>query len=101
MIDTGKMYNDVFSHLAYKVEYQTSSTSFSVLAIINNPENAYEMGGSEIIGQVAEISLRARDFKTAPRMQDKIIFKKQIYRIFTEPLLNSSNEIYKMLAVRE
>lgn len=101
MIDTKKMFDDIFFHLAFEVEYKTTSASFSVFAIINSPENAYEIGGSEVIGEVAEISIRVKDLKVPPRVQDKIIFKNQTYRIYSEPLLNSSNEIYKMLVIKE
>lgn len=102
MIDTKRLFNDVFSHLAVEVTYKQGLTSFSCRALIKSPEAAYEIGGSQVIGQIAEVAIKVADLlKTPPRVGDKIIYKNRLYKVFEEPLLDASNEIYKMQAAVE
>ena len=89
--------NDMFEHLGQKVVFKPKKGEMkSLIAIIKQPENPYEIGESQIVKQVAEVSLKATDVN--PKIGDviKVNFKK--YKIFEEPLLEASTLIWRFNA---
>jgi hypothetical protein len=91
-------FDDVFEHLGVEVIFKpTNATSFTIVALIKEPESVYEVGSSQVIGQVAEFSVKASDAK--PKVGDVIFAGAKKYQIHEEPLLDASNLIFKFQAV--
>jgi hypothetical protein len=91
-------FDDVFEHLGVEVLFQQSPTaSFYVIALVKEPENVYEVGSSQVVGQVAEFSVKAAD--VTPKVGDAIFLGSKKYKIHEEPLLDASNVIWKFPAV--
>jgi hypothetical protein len=67
------------------------------LALIKEPENVYEIGGSQVVGQVAEISVKSS--AVTPKVGDFVFVGSKKYKICEEPLLDASNLIWKFQAV--
>jgi hypothetical protein len=91
-------FDDVFEHLGVEVLFQQSPTaSFYVVALVKEPEGVYEVGSSQVIGQVAEFSVKAADI--TPKAGDAILLGSKKYKIHEEPLLDASNLVWKFNAV--
>jgi hypothetical protein len=91
-------FDDVFEHLGVEVLFQQSPTaSLYVVALVKEPENVYEVGSSQVIGQVAEFSVRGAD--VTPKVGNAIFLGSKKYKIHEEPLLDSSNLVWKFSAV--
>jgi hypothetical protein len=91
-------FDDVFEHLGVEVLFQQSPTaSLYVVALVKEPENVYEVGSSQVIGQVAEFSVKGAD--VTPKIGDAIFLGSKKYKIHEEPLLDASNVIWKFQAV--
>jgi hypothetical protein len=91
-------FDDVFEHLGVEVLFQQSPTaSLYVVALIKEPENVYEVGSSQVIGQVAEFSVKAAD--VTPKVGNAIFLGSKKYKIHEEPLLDSSNLVWKFSAI--
>ena len=91
-------FDDVFEHLGVEVLFQQGSlASFYVVALMKEPESVYEVGSSQVIGQVAEFSVKAAD--VSPKVGDRILLGSKKYKIHEEPLLDGSNVVWKFQAV--
>lgn len=89
--------NDMFEHLGQKVVFKPKKGEMkSLIAIIKQPENPYEIGESQIVKQVAEVSLKATDVN--PKIGDVIEVNSKKYKIFEEPLLEASTLIWRFNA---
>jgi hypothetical protein len=92
------LFDDVFEHLGVEIIFDPrTSEPVSILALVKEPESVYEVGSSQVIGQVAEFSVKAGD--VPPRIGDVIFLGSKKYKIHEEPLLDSSNLVWKFLAV--
>ena len=88
----------VFAHLGREVTYQPlKGAQFNAVAIIKTPENQYDLGDSQVIDQVAEVTLNADDL--TPKIGEYICSNGRKYRIYTEPILDASNNVWKFFAV--
>ncbi|MBR1734693.1 MAG: hypothetical protein IJ730_04515 [Alphaproteobacteria bacterium] len=93
-----RAFNDVFEHLGSEIIYTPRGANPIVLtAVIKEPENPYEIGDSQTIGQVAEVTLKSADI--TPRVGDILVSNSRKYKIYAEPLLDASNYVWKLLAV--
>ena len=91
-------FDDVFEHLGVEVLFQQgSAASFYVVALMKEPEGVYEVGSSQVIGQVAEFSVKTAD--VTPTVGDAILLDSKKYKIHAEPLLDASNLVWKFNAV--
>jgi hypothetical protein len=91
-------FDDVFEHLGVEVLFQQSPTTSSyIVALIKEPENVYEVGSSQVIGQVAEFSVKATD--VTPKVGNAIFLGSKKYKIHEEPLLDGSNLVWKFQTV--
>ena len=89
--------NDMFEHLGQEIIFKSRNGDvLSLIAIIKQPENPYEIGESQIIQQVAEVSLKSAD--VTPRTGDIIEVNSKKYKIFEEPLLDASTLIWRFNA---
>ena len=89
--------NDMFEHLGQEVVFKPKKgETKSLIAIIKQPENPYEIGESQIVNQVAEVSLKAADVN--PKIGDVIEVNFKKYKIFEEPLLEASTLIWRFNA---
>ena len=89
---------DLFAHLGAEVQFTPrGKPSISIVAIVKNPENLYELGDSQIVGQVANVTVRGAD--VTPKIDDFLILGSKKYKIFEEPLLDASNYLWKFNAV--
>lgn len=94
-------FDDVIEHLGIDVEYKSkrSDESKIIRMCCKLPENMYEVGSSQIVGQVAEFAVRKSDVQ--PVIGDVIFVGSKRYKIYEEPLLDSSNLIFKFNTVLE
>jgi hypothetical protein len=93
-------FDDVLKHLGVEAVFKPAScASFSLVILIKEPENVYEVGSSHVVGQVAEISLKKTD--ATPRIGDSIFLGLKKYKIYEEPLSDASNLIWKFNAILE
>jgi hypothetical protein len=98
-------FDDVFEHLGVEILFDPrTSEPVSIIALVKEPENMYEVGSSQVIGQVAEFSVRVVD--AIPKVGDIIKINagaastgSKKYKIHEEPLLDASNLIWKFQAV--
>lgn len=89
--------NDMFEHLGQEIVFKSRNGDvLSLIAIVKQPENPYEIGESQIIQQVAEVSLKSADI--TPRIGDVIEVNSKRYKIFEEPLLDASTLIWRFNA---
>lgn len=89
--------DDMFEHLGQEIVFKLrGGKSCSLIAVIKQPENPYELGDSQIVKQVAEISVRSADI--APRVGDIVEVNTRKYKIFEEPLLDASTLIWRFNA---
>jgi hypothetical protein len=97
-VNLKQIFDDVFDHLGIEVIFDPrTSESVSILALVKEPESVYEVGSSQVIGQVAEFSVKAVD--VTPKVGDAIFLGSKKYKIHEEPLLDASNVIWKFQAV--
>lgn len=89
--------NDMFDHLGQEVVFKPKKgETKSLIVVIKQPENPYEIGESQIVKQVAEVSLKAADVN--PKIGDVIEVNSKKYKIFEEPLLDASTLIWRFNA---
>jgi hypothetical protein len=93
-----QVFDDVFEHLGVEIIFNPrTSDSISIVALVKEPEGVYEVGSSQVVGQVAEFSVKATD--VSPKVGDFIFLGLKKYKIHEEPLLDASNVIWKFQAV--
>jgi hypothetical protein len=98
VVEWKQVFDDVFEHLGIEVIFNPKiSEPVSILALVKEPESMYEVGSSQVIGQVAEFSVRAAD--GTPQIGDAIFLGSKKYKIHEEPLLEASNLLWKFQAV--
>lgn len=91
-------FEDMFRYLGVEITYQPrNSESFPLVGVLKNPENTYDLGRNEVVGQVISIMLKANDVK--PKIGDKIILNSKVYKIYKEPLLDGYDYLWKIEAV--
>jgi hypothetical protein len=91
-------FDDVFEHLGVEAIFKTANAApFPVIALIKEPESVYEVGSSQVIGQIAEFCMKAAEVN--PKVGDTIFLGLKKYKIYEEPLLDSSNYVWKFPAV--
>lgn len=90
--------NDMFKHLGQEVIFRCrgGGKPCSLIAVIKRPENLYELGDSQVVGQVAEVSVKSADI--IPKIGDVIEVNSKKYKIFEEPLLEASTLIWRFNA---
>jgi hypothetical protein len=93
-----QVFDDAFEHLGVEVIFkQRSSDPVSIIALVKEPEGVYEVGSSQVIGQVAEFSVKTAD--VTPKVGDQVELGFKKYRIHEEPLLDGSNFVWKFNAI--
>jgi hypothetical protein len=105
LIKLEQVFDDVFEHLGVEIIFKSrTSEPVSIVALVKEPEGVYEIGGSQVIGQVAEIAVKAAD--VTPKTGDTIEIiacaastGSKKYKIHEEPLLDGSNIVWKFQAV--
>jgi hypothetical protein len=91
-------FDDVFEHLGVEVIFDPrTSEPVSIIALVKEPEGVYEVGNSQVIGQVAEFSVKVAD--VTPKVGDQAELGSKKYRICEGPLLDVSNYLWKFHAV--
>lgn len=89
--------NDMFKHLGQEILFKSrGGEELSLIAVIKQPENPYEIGDSQIVRQVAEVSVKSADI--TPKVGDVIKANSKRYKIFEEPLLDASTLIWRFNA---
>ncbi len=90
--------NDMFDHLGQEVTIRSrNGATKKLIAVIRLPENPCDLGDSQIVEQVAEVSIKATD--ATPRIGDFILVNDRRYKIFEEPLLDAITQMWKFNAV--
>lgn len=91
-------FTDMFEHLGFEVTFKSrEGAQTQICAIIKQAENPYELGDSQIVDQVAEVTVKSSDI--TPKIGDYIITDSRKYKIYTEPLLDASTLVWKFYAV--
>jgi hypothetical protein len=97
-VEWKQVFDDVFEHLGVEVIFDPRTSELvSIIALVKEPENVYEVGSSQVVGQVAEFSMKTAD--VTPKVGDAIFLGSKKYKIHEEPLLDASNLIWKFNAV--
>jgi hypothetical protein len=97
-VDWKQVFDGVFEHLGVEVTFKSgTSEPVSIIALVREPEGVYEVGSSQVIGQVAEFSVKAAD--ATPKVGDFFFLGLKKYKIHEEPLLDGSNLVWKLSAV--
>jgi hypothetical protein len=66
-----QVFDDVFEHLGVEIIFDPrTSEPVSIVALVKEPVGVYEVGGSQVIGQVAEFSMKSSD--ATPKIGDSI-----------------------------
>ena len=90
--------DDMINHLGQPIIYTDKSGQTSaMIAVIKTPENQYDLGDSQVIDQVAEVTLNADD--SHPKLGEYFCSNGRKYKIYTEPMLDASNNVWKFFAV--
>ncbi len=90
--------NDMFDHLGQEVTIKSrNGATKNVIAVIKQPENPYELGDSQIVEQVTEVSIKSTN--ATPRIGDFILVNDRRYKIFEEPLMDAITQMWKFNAV--
>jgi hypothetical protein len=93
-----QVFCDVFKHLGTEIVFKPRGAEpVPVLALVKEPEGVYEVGGSQVVGQTAEFTVKASDL--TPKTGDFLGVGSKTYRIYEEPLLDASNIVWKFQAV--
>lgn len=90
-------FDDVFEHFGQAIICRTKSGETRLIAVIKGPENAYDFGDSQIVDQVAEVTVKSSEI--TPKIGDCVIANSRKYKIYTTPLLDASNYVWKFFAV--
>lgn len=70
-----------------------------IKALVKRPDSTYCLGNDgTLTNQIASIEIRAQDI-TCPSVGDYIKIGNKFYRIFEQPLKDSSNIVWKIEAV--
>lgn len=89
--------DDIFEHLGQEAIFKSrGAVTKSLIAVIKRPENLYEIGDSQVVSQVAKVSVKAADI--TPKIGDVIEVDSKKYKIFEEPLLEASTLIWRFNA---
>ena len=89
--------NDMFEHLGQEIVFKPrGGKARTLIAVVKQPENPYELGDSQIVRQVSEVSIKSAD--ATPRVGDIIEVDSKKYKIYEEPLLDVSTLIWKFYA---
>lgn len=93
-----KVVDDMFEHLGQEIIVKPrGGKPCSLIAVIKRPENLYELGESQMVSQIAEISVKSSDI--TPKIGDVIEVNSKKHKIFEEPLLDASTLIWRFNAV--
>ena len=93
-----RAFDDMFEHLGQEVLFQPRNASaVNIIALIKQPENPYELGDSPVVKQVAEVAIKSNTI--TPKIGDFITIDSRKYKIYEEPLLDTSTYIWKFHAV--
>ena len=90
-------FDDMFEHFGQAIICRTKSGGTRLIAVIKEPENAYDFGDLQIVDQVAEVTVKSAEL--TPKIGDHIIANSRKYKIYTTPLLDASNYVWKFFAV--
>ena len=90
--------NDMFEHLGQEIVFKPrGGKARTLIAVVKQPENPYELGDSQIVRQVSEVSIKTAD--AIPKVGDIIEVDSKKYKIYEEPLLDASTLVWKFYAV--
>lgn len=93
------MLDDCFAHLGKEALYQSSGAApFPIRVLIKQPDIPYEMGDGQVIGHMAIFEVRI-DELAFPKVGDQLIIAGSRYKIFSEPLRDSSNTVWEITAM--
>jgi hypothetical protein len=94
-----KMFMDTFAHLGKPALYQSDGSSFiEVMVLIKDPEQAYELGDSKFVERIATFEIMAKDVPN-PKVGDILYIDGRKYKIYQDPLLDGSGNIYEVVAI--
>ena len=99
------MFKDLFEHLGVRAVYQSQTSGFiDVLVLIKQPETLHELGdggrtsASQFVQTIASFEIMASDVAN-PIPGDILILSCKKYKVYQEPLLDSSCSIFEVVAI--
>lgn len=96
-----RLFIDCFEHLGVEAIYCDKSKKpiCQIRALVKRPDTAYSLGNDgTFIQQIASIEIRIQDI-TFLGVGNYIKIDNKYYRIFEQPLKDSSNKVWKITAM--
>lgn len=96
-----KLFMDCFEHLGVEATYcnKNKESICEIKALVKRPDTTYSLGNDgTLTQQIASIEIRSQDI-TFLSVGDYIKIGDKFYRIFEQPLKDSSNIVWKIEAV--
>ena len=93
------LFTDTFEHLGTKALYAQEGFGFiECLVLIKEPEQMYELGDGQFVERIATFEIMSSDI-TNPKVGDFLYVNGRKYKIYTEPLLDPSGNVYEITAI--
>ena len=95
-----KMFKDTFEHLGKKAVYQSQRVGFvDVFVLIKQPERVYELGDNgQFVERIAIFEILSESISN-PKIGDFLFIDSRKYKVYNEPLLNGSGDIFELTAI--
>lgn len=95
-----RLFADCFKHLGMEVSYCNHKREeiSRIKALVKRPEAAYSIGSERGYSQVSSIEIRCKDVAFVS-LGDYIRISNKYYKIFEQPLKDSSNMLWKIEAI--
>jgi hypothetical protein len=93
-----KMFMDTFRHLGKTAVYSSASGFVEITVLIKEPEQAYEFGDGKFVERIATFEIMAKDVPN-PKVGDTLYIGGRRYKVYQDPLLDGSGNIYEAVAI--
>ncbi|WP_143688795.1 head-tail joining protein [Wolbachia endosymbiont of Laodelphax striatellus] len=99
-MNIGKLLEDCFEHLGVEATYCNKNKEGirKIKVLIKCPETTYSLGAGGALTQQIAVEIRDQDV-TSFSIGDYIKIEKRFYKIFEQPLKDSSGKILKIKAI--
>jgi hypothetical protein len=101
LMNIERLFMDCFEYLGVEATYcnKNKETICEIKALVKRPDATYHLGNDgTLTQQIASIEIRSQD-ATYPKVGDYIKISNKFYRIFEQPLKDSSNMIWEIKAM--
>ncbi|APR98662.1 head-tail joining protein [Wolbachia endosymbiont of Folsomia candida] len=99
--DIKRLFVDCFEYLGVEATYcnKNKGAICEIKALVKRPDTTYSLGNDgTLTNQIASIEIHIQDV-TCPSVADYIKIGNKFYRIFEQPLKDSSNNLWEIRAI--